>query len=368
MLLCARKMDWKNSKADQYSWNTYSSYSRYQLRGIEEEDAKEIVTAWAALGKKGLGKLSDLSIPEATRKLCLSAKDEMDKGDSDEGALLGAMLTARYGEELDEHVRNMLLRLREIKLQKSKGTTLLDVYAYIAAMHSEGLDLLYKEVIAQVYALRTGDVRKYILVPLGDEAATAVNGEVVYTRHIFIARAARKIMEDEFDYDFNEIFIELSKAAMDVINEVGVKPEYVAWKYLGDHFIEKNNWLAFELYRNVLEKSPKDPQMTVHLSGKYRESEIIRKHWHYLRMKRKKLITVRFSVNGLWWKQMWDKKQKVCVSPRYRYQMKSQQRRWIKKQPVKTYMQSLIHSVNCIHRIVMLTINGRLCRRSGLAR
>ena len=59
---------------------------------------------------------------------------------------------------------------------------------------------------------------------------------------------------------------------MDVVNEVGVKPEYVAWKYLGDHFIEKNNWLAFELYRNVLEKSPKDPQMTVHLSGKYRES------------------------------------------------------------------------------------------------
>ncbi len=272
LLLCARKMDWKNSKADQCSWNTYSSYSRYKLRGIEEEDAKEIVTAWAALGKKGLGKLIDLSIPEATRKLCLSAKDEMDKGDSDEGALLGAMLTARYGEELDEHVRNMLLRLREIKLQKSKGTTLLDVYAYIAAMHSEGLDLLYKEVIAQVYALRTGDVRKYILVPLGDEAATAVNGEVVYTRHIFIARAARKIMEDVFDYDFNEIFIELSKAAMDVINEVGVKPEYVAWKYLGDHFIEKNNWLAFELYRNVLEKSPKDPQMTVHLSGKYRES------------------------------------------------------------------------------------------------
>lgn len=272
LLLCARKMDWKNSKADQYSWNTYSSYSRYQLRGIEEEDAKEIVTAWANLGKQGLGRLSDMSIPEAARKLCLSAKDEMDKGDSDEGALLGAMLTVRYGEELDEHVRNMLSRLREIKLQKSKGTTLLDVYAYIAAMHSEGLDLLYKEVIAQVYGLRTGDVRKYILVPLGDEAATTVNGEVVYTRHIFIARAARKIMEDEFDFDFNKIFIELSKAAMDVINEVGVKPEYVAWKYLGDRFIEKNHWLAFELYRNVLEKSPKDPQMTVHLSGKYRES------------------------------------------------------------------------------------------------
>ncbi|MDE6388082.1 MAG: metallophosphoesterase [Lachnospiraceae bacterium] len=273
LLLCTRILDWKNCKANQLQWNSYSSYSRYKLRGIEEEDAKEIVTAWANLGKKGLGKLSELSIPEAAEQLCLSAKDEMDKDDSDEGALLGAMLTARYGEELNVHVYEMLSRLKEIYLQKTplKGRTLLDAYAYIAAMHSEGLNLLYKDVIAQICGLQPSDVRKCILAPLGDEAAIAINGEVIYTRHILIAQAARKIMEEEFDYDFDEIFIELSKSAMDVINEIGVKPEYVDWKYLGDHFFKKNQSLAFDLYQSVLDKSPKDPQMTVHLSEKYRE-------------------------------------------------------------------------------------------------
>lgn len=273
LLLCARKLDWKNHKANQLKWSSYSSYTPYKLRGIGAEDAKTIVTAWANLGEKGLGKLSKLSITEATQKLCLSAKDETTKSDSDEGTLLGAMLTVRYGEGLDEHVHNLLLRLKEIPIRNTSlnGSTLLDVYAYIAAMHSEGFNLLYKEVIAQLYGLSTGDVRKNILVPLGDEAATAVSGEVVYTRHIFIAQAACRIMEEEFDYDFDEIFVELGKAAMEVIIQTGVRPEYVEWKYLGDHFMEKNRTLALRLYQIVLDKSPKDPQMTVHLSGKYRK-------------------------------------------------------------------------------------------------
>lgn len=273
LLLCARRIDWKSSKADQLSWGSYSDYSRYKLRGIEEDDAKEIVTAWADLGEKGLGKLSNLGIPEATEKLCSFARDEMNKDDSDEGALLGAMLTARYGEELSEHVYNMLLRLKDMHLQETpfEGKTLLNAYAYIAAMHSEGLNLLYKDMIAQVCGLPPSRVRKCILAPLGDEAATAINGEVVYTRHIRIAQAARKIMEEEFDYDFDDIFIELSKAAMEIIIQVGLKPEYVKWKYLGDNFMDKNRALAFRLYQSVLDKSPKDPQMTVHLSEKYRE-------------------------------------------------------------------------------------------------
>ncbi len=273
LLLCTRKLDWKNVNGNQLPWQEYSDFRPYNLRGIDEEDAKEIVTAWANLGGKGLGKLSGCSIPEATKKLCLSAKDVVAKGGSEEGALLGAMLTVRYGEELSEHVRNMLLRLKGMHIQRTtlKESTLLDAYAYIAAMHSEGLNLLYKEVMAQVYGFRVSDVKKHILAPLGDEAATAVNGEVIYTRHILIAQTARKIMEDEFDYDFDEIFIELSKAAMDVINEVGFKPEYRDWKYLGDYFMNKNRLLAFDLYQSVLDKSPKDPQMTVHLSEKYRE-------------------------------------------------------------------------------------------------
>ncbi|MDE6846594.1 MAG: metallophosphoesterase [Lachnospiraceae bacterium] len=268
-LLCARDIDWSHSKASKQPWDSYSDYRHYKLRGIDEEDAKEIINAWASLGEKGLGKLSDLGIPEAIEQLCLSSKDEKNRNDLKEGALLGAMFAARYGEELKEHVRKMLLRLKEISIKRG---TLLDAYAYIVAMHSERLNLLYKEVIAQLYGVQLRDVKKDILRPLGDEAATAVSGEVVYTRHILIAQAAREIMEEEFEYDFDEIFIELSKAVMDVINQTGFKPSYRDWKYLGDHFIDKNRSLTFDLYQSVLDKCPKDPQMTVHLSEKYRET------------------------------------------------------------------------------------------------
>ncbi len=148
--------------------------------------------------------------------------------DPDEGALLGAMLATRYGDELHDHVRTMLRRLEEIPLYHE---TLLNAFAYIVAMHSEKLNFLSKPVMAQLYNCKEKEVKKNILGPLGDEAASTVSGDMIYTRHGSIAKSARKILDEEFHFDFDEIFIEMTQAAI----EASQKGEFVerlgSWRY-----------------------------------------------------------------------------------------------------------------------------------------
>lgn len=267
-LLCARDTDWNNSESDSLQWRDFSSYKSYKLRGIDEKDADKIVTAWEKLGEKGLGKLKDLSLSDAKERLVWSSKNEETKNGSDEGALLGAMLTTRYGDELHDHIREMLLRLQAIPL---KSETLLYAFAYIVAMHSEKLYFLSKTVMAQIYNIELREVKKYILGPLGDEAASAVSGDIIYTRHISIARAARKIMDEEFHFDFDEIFLDLAIAAVEAMQKGEYVESFGSWKFISDHFIKINNSLAIRLDRKILDINPYDPFMIVHLSKLYRD-------------------------------------------------------------------------------------------------
>lgn len=217
-LLCTRDTDWINSDADKLDWRSVSSFSRPRLKGISEEDAERFIDAWKALGNEGLGKLKGLSTVEAKKRLLQSSRNE-EINEPDEGALLGAMLATRYGDELHDHVREMLRRLEKIPLYHE---TLLDAFAYIVAMHSEKLSFLSKPVMAQLYGCKEKDVKKNILGPLGDEAASAVSGDMIYTRHGSIAKSARKILDEEFHYDFDEIFIEMAQAAVEAKQKGGV--------------------------------------------------------------------------------------------------------------------------------------------------
>ncbi len=155
-LLCARDTDWINSDADKKEWRSVASFSRPRLKGINEEDAERVIDAWQAMGNEGLGKLKGLSKIEAKKRLLKSSRNE-ELNEPDEGALLGAMLATRYGDELHDHVRTMLRRLEKIPLYQE---TLLDAFAYIVAMHSEKLFFLSKPVMAQLYNCKEGDVKK----------------------------------------------------------------------------------------------------------------------------------------------------------------------------------------------------------------
>ncbi len=266
-ILCARDTDWINSDADKLDWRSVSSFSRPRLKGISEEDAERFIDAWSALGNEGLGKLKGLSAEEAKKRLLQSSQNEK-INEPDEGALLGAMLATRYGDELHDHVREMLRRLKKIPLYHE---TLLNAFAYIVAMHSEKLFFLSKPVLAQLYNCKEKEVKKNILGPLGDEAASAVSGDMIYTRHGSIAKSARKILDEEFHYDFDELFIEMTQAAI----EANKKGEYIErlrdWRYLSEHFMNRNNTLAVRIDREILKIDPFDVYIVVHLSKLYRK-------------------------------------------------------------------------------------------------
>lgn len=147
LLLCARDTEWINSDADKLEWRSVSSFSRPHLKGISECDAEKFIKAWGVLGNEGLGKLNGLSPLEAKNCLLQSSHNE-EINEPEEGALLGALLATRYGDELYDHVREMLRRLQNIPLYHE---TLLDAFAYIVAMHSEKmffcLNLLWRSFI-----------------------------------------------------------------------------------------------------------------------------------------------------------------------------------------------------------------------------
>ena len=266
-LLCARDTDWINSDADRLDWRSFVSFSRPRLKGISEEDAERFIDAWKDLGDEGLGKLKGLSPEEAKERLLQSSHNE-EVLEPDEGALLGAMLATRYGDELYDHVRELLRRLNKIPLYNE---TLLNAFAYIVAMHSEKMFFLSKPVMAQLYHCKEKEVKKNILGPLGDEAASAVSGDMIYTRHGSIAKAARKILDEEFHYDFDEIFIEMTLAAI----EAHQKGEYVErlkeWRYVSDRFMNVNNTLAVRIDKEILKINPFDEYIIVHLSKLYRK-------------------------------------------------------------------------------------------------
>ena len=265
-LLCSRDTDWFNSEAEKLPWTSSVSFSRRTLKGIQEEDAGRIVTAWKALGDEGLGRLKGLSTEAAKQKLVESSLDA-ERNDPDESALLGAMLATRYGDELHNHVREMLRNLNEKPLNK---VTLLDAFVYIVAMHSEKLYFLSKPVMAQLYHCPENQVKQRILGPLGDEAASTVSGDMIYTRHGSIAKSAKRILDEEFHVDFDEKFVEMVEAAIEA-SQKGVYIEKLGkWRYLSEHFVGKNNTLAVKIDRKALELDPYDEYFIVHLSKLYR--------------------------------------------------------------------------------------------------
>lgn len=265
-LLCARDTDWINSEAEKLPWSGLVSFSRRSLKGIREEDAGRIVTAWKVLGDEGLGKLKGLSM-EAAKKQLVKFSLNAERNDPSEGALLGAMLATRYGDELHNHVREMLRHLNEKPLD---GGTLLDAFVYIVAMHSEKLYFLSKPVMAQLYHCPENQVKKEILGPLGDEAASTVSGDMIYTRHGSIAESAKRILDEEFHVDFDGIFEKMVGAAIEASQKGMYIEKLGKWRYLSEHFVGKNNTLAVKIDKKALELEPYDDYFLVHLSKLYR--------------------------------------------------------------------------------------------------
>lgn len=189
-LLSCRDTDWKGASGEQFPWQQYTNFVTKHLRGLSSEDASLVIKAWSRYGKQGMGRLEKLNIQEAISQLVREAKSE---AYAEEGAFLGAMLRARLGEDIKAHVTALLLRLNE---RPAPGGTLMQAFAYIAALHAENYLILSKDVLAEALGCKLRDVKRQIVGPLGEEAAATRIGQFILTRHRAIAETAVTVLSD----------------------------------------------------------------------------------------------------------------------------------------------------------------------------
>lgn len=139
-------------------------------------------------------------------------------------------------------------------------------------MHSEGLDFLSETILAQyIFNDSTKSIRGKIITPLGKEAAAVTAGNFLFTRHKKIAEETKNILEEDYNIDTNEIFLELIKSALDIKLSGGYIEKITSWRFqFSKHFIKINKELAIKIAKEVADKEKMIQNLT-HLSGLYRE-------------------------------------------------------------------------------------------------
>lgn len=239
-LLATRDTDWLAASGGVHPWKKYVNYKEYSISGVQIDDAKVIVDAWSRLGKGGLGHLHGLPLPKAVEALVEASKSEAAQG---EGALLGAMLRTRIGDELHSYVRLLLARLAKIK---SPGGSLLNAFAYLVFPHADNMLCLSRVLLAELLRCKEREIRPLVVMPLGEEAAANISGDVILTRHRAIAEVAVTILCDEYGYDKETVLGEMVETAARMRSLVNV-PYLNRWVYLAQDYEQSDPGLALSL-------------------------------------------------------------------------------------------------------------------------
>jgi hypothetical protein len=229
LLLSCRDTDWIAAKCDQIPWQNYAHLVEQHLRGLSENDAEAIVTAWSKYNQQGLGRLYGLTHEEAVKMLLSEAHKE---AYGEEGAFLGAMLRTRMGDDIRAHVRNLLHSLGE---SYAPGGTLRDAFAHIAIPHAENILILSRGPLAQVLGCNRETLKAEVLGPLGEEAVIASYGQYILTRHRAIAETAVDILSKEFHVETDEIILKLMIAALELSSLGLFVPNLGTWRFLSTH-------------------------------------------------------------------------------------------------------------------------------------
>lgn len=266
-LLCCRDTDWKASEADKFDWKHYIKLVEIPLQGLRLVDAERVVIAWGKYGADGLKGLSDVPLKEACERLLDASKTE--DTNQMEGTFFGAILHVRLGEGLKEHIDNLLRKLGEISI--GEGRTLKDAFVYIAAMHAENLQFLSKEVLAGALNFSLNNLKRDVLIPLGEEAAIATTGRFIYTRHQAIATTAIKILSNEIDTE--NIFVDLVVAARQRRRNDYFVPNLTEWEFLSSHFFNKGDHaLGIRLAQAALTIPGNESHLIPKLAQLYRDA------------------------------------------------------------------------------------------------
>jgi Icc-related predicted phosphoesterase len=267
LLLSCRDTDWMSARCDLLPWETFTQVAQTHLRGLSENDAEAIVTAWARYERRGLGRLYGLPQGEAIAALVNEARNE---AYAEEGAFLGAMLRTRLGEDIKAHVKNLLLSLAETN---GPGGTLRDAFACIAVPHAENVLTLSRGPLAKVLGCSRAELKEKVLGPLGEEAVVAPSGQFVLTRHRAIAEAALHVLSNDFHVDTDEILLQLMKAALELSDFHIFVPSLPSWRFLSTHFFNAGRReLAVRLAQAAYEHDRDNPFFIVQFAKLLREA------------------------------------------------------------------------------------------------
>ena len=269
-LIACRDSDWLSSEASRFKWSSTCRFVQKEIEGLDEADAAAIVEAWTAFGDAGLGELDRVNEDARVSTLIRNARDEMVKGVRE--AFFGALLTARHGTTLDNHVRLLLERLDERRI--SDDATLRDAFALVAAMHAEGLSFLSRAVLAEALDLPREQLHQRVIYPLGREAAATSTSTYVLTRHRRIAETAVRLLEQEFGMDIGGLFISLVAAAIDSRHQGNYIAYLGGWRYdVSNHFMDTDRpELAIATARTVVDHEPEHVENWTNLAYLYRKA------------------------------------------------------------------------------------------------
>ena len=273
-LLCDRTADWRAEGGDSLVWK--NSLEKILLRGLSMKDASQIVDAWDTANQ--LEQLKDIPADGRAERLVELATRESNES---EGAFIGAMLRARKGGEFENHIKNLLDALEKIEIKGlPAGIKLVDIFAHIAFMHTDGFDFLSKAVLAEAFNCKLDEVRRNIIVPLGEEAVITTAGKFdryIQTRHLAIAETSAQLLHRDYGFDRIEIYTRLLQASRQTWRNFDMSDdEWNRWAKLPILFFERHDReLSFRLAK-VLRDLPTErnnPVFVVDHAHLYRMAE-----------------------------------------------------------------------------------------------
>jgi len=282
-LASCRTSDWMTAEANLISWDLLIDNFEKIVLSLKPEEARSILAAWKKHG--GLKELDNITTEEAVQRFqaaAISESGHYNDKNHDEGTLLGAMLTLRYGKRLRNHVFSLLQKLD--KTIAMHGISLLDAFALIAVPHAENVRILSKTVLAKTLECKRSDLHSKILSKLADEAAILTPAfagkyqENILTRHRSIAETVREILINEFDYDVEEkIYVPLIQSSIRLFHdETGKIPYLNEWNHLPTRFFNQGEIkLAVRLNEAQQEVEPDNPVHITQLAKLFRDKDML---------------------------------------------------------------------------------------------
>ena len=237
VILAAREADWTLRGNTDAQWQAVADFQRVVLAGIDEAEARCIAETWAAWGDEAMGRLRGSSAEAAARALHGHAREFATR--KEEGALLGALLMTREGEDYRQRVARLMEPMRGA--EGIGQHTLLSIYAMIAAMHAENQLYLSRAVLAYALNCDEAALDRGPLRTLRREAMVDGGTAYVLTRHRLIAEVARDWLAEE-GYDVDRVYPQLAVSAVREFRErYSRNPDITKWQYgLSEHFLRRD--------------------------------------------------------------------------------------------------------------------------------